>query len=115
MRLNPPDRTVMSGAVEVDGRDVVAAKEGDLSDIRGRVVSMIFQEPATALDPVFTIGRQITETIVRHENISRQAAEKRALELLELVQIPSAKRRLAASTGRRETAAFGQVGTAADG
>jgi hypothetical protein len=57
---------------------------------------MIFQEPMTALDPVFTIGQQIGETVRRHEKASRREAEARALELLELVQIPSAKRRLAA-------------------
>jgi peptide/nickel transport system ATP-binding protein len=67
-----------------------------LSRIRGEAVSMIFQEPMTALDPVFTIGQQIAETVIRHERVSREAADKRALELLELVQIPSAKRRLGA-------------------
>jgi peptide/nickel transport system ATP-binding protein len=96
MRLNPPRRTVMSGTVMIAGRDVMAASERRLADLRGGVVSMIFQEPMTALDPVFTIGRQITETIIRHESVSRAEADRRALELLELVQIPSAKRRLAA-------------------
>ena len=94
MRLNPAARTVMSGTVRVGGHDVVAATERQLADIRGGVVSMIFQEPATALDPVFTIGQQIRETIRRHERISRADAARRALELLERVQIPSAKRRL---------------------
>src|ERR1700722_19070222 len=55
---------------------------------------MIFQEPMTALDPVFTIGTQIAETIVAHEGISWREARKRALELLEMVQVPSAARRL---------------------
>ena len=70
--------------------------EGELQDFRGGDVAMIFQEPMTALDPVFTIGQQIAETVRRHEKASRRAADARALELLELVQIPSAKRRLAA-------------------
>jgi peptide/nickel transport system ATP-binding protein len=70
--------------------------EGQLQDFRGSTVAMIFQEPMTALDPVFTIGTQIAETVCRHERISRSAGMARALELLELVQIPSAKRRLAA-------------------
>ena len=96
MRLNPPRRTVMSGTVRVGGHDLLAASERKLADIRGSVVSMIFQEPMTALDPVFTIGRQIRETIQRHERIGRAEADKRALELLELVQVPSAKRRLEA-------------------
>ncbi len=94
MRLNPPRQTVMTGAVNVGGHDLVAATERQLPDIRGRVVSMIFQEPMTALDPVFTIGRQIRETIRRHEPVDHATADRRALELLELVQVPSAKRRL---------------------
>ena len=96
MRLNPPRRTVMTGTVQVGGHDVVAASERRMADLRGGLVSMIFQEPMTALDPVFTIGRQISETVVRHEGVSRASADTRALELLELVQVPSAKRRLAA-------------------
>jgi peptide/nickel transport system ATP-binding protein len=96
MRLNPARRTVMAGTVRVGGHDIVAASERQLADIRGGVVSMIFQEPMTALDPVFTVGRQIRETITRHEPVSRAEAERRALDLLELVQVPSAKRRLAA-------------------
>jgi peptide/nickel transport system ATP-binding protein len=95
MRLLPKTAKV-SGTVEVAGRDVVAMGEGELADFRGGEVAMIFQEPMTALDPVFTIGRQIAETVQRHEKASRRDAEARALELLELVQIPSAKRRLAA-------------------
>jgi peptide/nickel transport system ATP-binding protein len=96
MRLNPPARTQMTGSLTVAGHDVVNASELQMSALRGALVSMIFQEPMTALDPVFTIGRQITETIIRHEGISHAEAYRRALELLELVQIPSAKRRLAA-------------------
>jgi peptide/nickel transport system ATP-binding protein len=94
MRLNPPRKTVMSGTMRIDGQDVMAASERQLADLRGGVVSMIFQEPMTALDPVFKIGTQIAETIVRHEGTSRAEAERRALDLLELVQIPSAKQRL---------------------
>jgi peptide/nickel transport system ATP-binding protein len=96
MRLNPPRKTVMTGTVRVGGHDLINTSERSLADIRGSVVSMIFQEPMTALDPVFTIGRQIRETIRRHEKIDNAAADRRALELLELVQVPSAKRRLEA-------------------
>ena len=67
-----------------------------LREVRGTKVAMIFQEPMIALDPVFTIGEQIAETIVRHEGMSYAAANRRALELLEMVQIPSAARRLKA-------------------
>ena len=94
MRLNPANKTVISGTLRVNGQDLVRATERQLSDLRGRVVSMTFQEPMTALDPVFKIGRQIAETIIRHEGTSRAEADKRALDLLELVQIPSAKERL---------------------
>jgi peptide/nickel transport system ATP-binding protein len=96
MRLNPPRRTVMGGTLLVGGNDMLTMPDNRLADIRGSWVSMIFQEPMTALDPVFTIGKQIRETILRHEKISHADAERRALDLLELVQIPSAKRRLAA-------------------
>jgi len=62
--------------------------------LRGNRIAMIFQEPATALDPVFTIGQQISETLVRHQGMTRGEARRRALEWLERVQIPSARRRL---------------------
>jgi peptide/nickel transport system ATP-binding protein len=76
------------------GHDVLALDEEELSAFRGQTVSMIFQEPALALDPVYTIGRQITETVMRHEGKSQSAARARALDMLEVVRIPSAKRRL---------------------
>jgi peptide/nickel transport system ATP-binding protein len=96
MRLLPPRKTAMSGTVEFDGQDLLAMSEGDLAAKRGRDIAMIFQEPALAFDPVFTIGRQIAETVQRHEGVSAQAAMARARELLDLVQIPSAERRLKA-------------------
>jgi peptide/nickel transport system ATP-binding protein len=95
MKLLPKTAKV-TGEIEVAGRDVQAMSESQLADFRGGDVAMIFQEPMTALDPVFTIGRQIAETVQRHEGASRSTADARALELLELVQIPSAKRRLSA-------------------
>jgi peptide/nickel transport system ATP-binding protein len=95
MKLLPKSARV-TGRIAVAGRDVQAMNERQLQDFRGGDVAMIFQEPMTALDPVFTIGQQIAETVVRHEGATRAAGMARALELLELVQIPSAKRRLAA-------------------
>src|SRR5437879_248734 len=94
MRLLPKKRTQISGSVKVLGRDVLALDDEELSAFRGRTVSMIFQEPALALDPVYTIGQQIAETVMRHEGNSQTAARARALEMLEVVRIPSAKRRL---------------------
>ena len=96
MRLLPKKRTQISGSVKVLGRDVLALDDEELSAFRGQTVSMIFQEPALALDPVYTIGRQIAETVMRHEGKSEKEATARALEMLEVVRIPSAKRRLEA-------------------
>ncbi|MEN5081622.1 ABC transporter ATP-binding protein [Bosea sp. TWI1241] len=95
MRLFPATAR-LDGRVTVDGIDVLGLGAGQLRSIRGGLISMIFQEPMTALDPVFTVGQQIAETLVCHEGISYRAAHGRALELLELVQVPSAKRRLEA-------------------
>ena len=95
MRLFPSTAR-LSGLVKVDGHDVAALDDRGLQNLRGPLVSMIFQEPMTALDPVFTVGRQIAESIVYHEGVSYRVAHKRALELFELVQVPSAARRLSA-------------------
>jgi peptide/nickel transport system ATP-binding protein len=94
MRLLPKKRTQISGTVKVLGRDVLAMNDDELSAFRGQSVSMIFQEPALALDPVYTIGHQIAESVMRHEGKSLKEATARALEMLEVVRIPSAKRRL---------------------
>ena len=94
MRLLPKKRTEIAGYIRVLGRDVLALDDEELSAFRGQDVSMIFQEPALALDPVYTIGRQIAETVMRHEGKSQSEAVARALEMLEVVRIPSAKRRL---------------------
>src|SRR3569833_2857538 len=94
MRLLPKKRTQITGSVKVMGRDVLALDDEELSAFRGRTVSMIFQEPGLALDPVYTIGRQIAETVVRHEGKSYAEGNARALEMLDVVRIPSAKRRL---------------------
>src|SRR5579871_2619522 len=94
MRLLPKKRTTISGSIRLAGRDVLALDDDELSAFRGQTVSMIFQEPALALDPVYTIGQQIAETVIRHEGKSASEARGRALEMLEVVRIPSARRRL---------------------
>jgi peptide/nickel transport system ATP-binding protein len=94
MRLLPTRRTLITGEIRVDGHDIIGIDDVAMADLRGPTVAMIFQEPMTAFDPVFTIGDQIAETVRRHEKITDAAARKRALELLEMVQIPSAARRL---------------------
>jgi peptide/nickel transport system ATP-binding protein len=94
LRLLPAHRTAITGTLRVAGRDVLELDEGALGEMRGGVVSMIFQEPMLALDPVYTIGDQIAETVVRHTGATWSAARQRALEMLEHVRIPSARRRL---------------------
>ena len=93
--LHPPRRTAVGGRVEVAGRDVLAMRGREIADFRGKVASMIFQEPLLALDPVYTVGAQIVESIRRHEpETSGAQARARALELFERVRIPSPARRL---------------------
>jgi peptide/nickel transport system ATP-binding protein len=92
--LLPVGRTVIGGTIRFAGADVPADRTDRLAEWRGRRIAMIFQEPMLALDPVFTIGDQIAEAIVRHEAVAWSVAWKRAQELLDLVQIPSAARRL---------------------
>src|SRR5262252_5645801 len=96
MRLLPKRRAQLSGSIRVGNHDIRALTERQLTEVRGSTVAMIFQEPMTALDPVYTIGDQIAETVVRHEGRSHRAAMERALNLLRLVKIPSPERRLKA-------------------
>lgn len=94
MRLNPEKRTKLDGQILVGGRDVMGMDTRALSAFRGAEAAMIFQEPLLALDPVYSLGDQIVETIRRHEPISKDAARARALQLFDRVRIPSAKSRL---------------------
>ncbi len=94
LRLHNEKRTRMQGEILVRGSDVLSMKPRELTDLRGRTVSMIFQEPMLAMDPVYTVGRQIIETIRKHEPVSAEEARRRALHLFERVRIPSPERRL---------------------
>ena len=94
MRLLPEKRARIKGSVTLGGQDVLALQGDALRAFRGGSVAMIFQEPMTALDPVYTIGQHLIETIRRHKGGSRAAARKRAIELLDLVKIPSPERRV---------------------
>jgi oligopeptide/dipeptide ABC transporter ATP-binding protein len=95
MRLiEPPGRIEPGSRVLLDGVDLISLGEVPLRAIRGGQISMIFQEPMTSLNPVVKIGDQIRETITTHEAVSREAATARALEMLRLVNIPDAERRL---------------------
>jgi peptide/nickel transport system ATP-binding protein len=94
MRLLP-SRTaaIVGGSVVFDGRDLTELSRRELEDVRGRQMAMIFQDPMTSLNPTLTIGAQIVETLRRHLRLSGDAARKRALEILEEVEIPDARRR----------------------
>jgi peptide/nickel transport system ATP-binding protein len=94
LRLHPPRKTRIEGAIRVDGIDVMALEGAALAAFRGKGASMVFQEPMLALDPVYTVGDQIVEAVLRHERMPRAQARKRALEWFEHVRIPSPERRL---------------------
>jgi oligopeptide/dipeptide ABC transporter ATP-binding protein len=91
--IQSPGR-VVGGSVMFDGRELVGRKDKDMEDIRGREIAMIFQDPMTSLNPTLTIGTQITETLRRHLNMTKDEARKRAVGLLEEVHIPNAAARL---------------------
>jgi peptide/nickel transport system ATP-binding protein len=94
MRLHPPHKTTITGKVTVAGQDVLSLNGQALSDLRGKDIAMVFQEPMLAFDPAFTVGNQIAEVVMRHEGCSYEAARTRALEMLECVHIPSPRKRL---------------------
>ncbi|MBT7369629.1 MAG: ABC transporter ATP-binding protein, partial [Gammaproteobacteria bacterium] len=90
MRLLPqPMGQVVSGTVNFDGRDLAHLTLPEMEKIRGARIGMVFQEPMTALNPVHTIGRQITEVLLLHKNITAQEATREGVEILDKVGIPS--------------------------
>jgi peptide/nickel transport system ATP-binding protein len=94
MGLLPKRSAEVSGAIRFDGFDLLAADDETLRDLRGNRVAMIFQEPMTSLNPSFTIGDQIIETILRHRGGARRTARERAIALLRRVHIPSPEKRI---------------------
>ncbi len=94
MKLNPmPPARIKEGSIDLCGEDIVAANEKKMQDIRGRLVSMIFQDPMTCLNPTMKVGKQLTEAICQHRKLSKDEAKKEAVRLLEMVQIPNAAER----------------------
>lgn len=89
----PPGK-IVSGEILYEGRDILKLKEPEMRAIRGAKISMIFQEPMTALNPVFTVGEQIAEALRVHKGMNRREAMDKAAELLSLVNIPSARDRI---------------------
>ena len=89
MQLIPsPPGKITSGEIIYKGEDLLKKSECEIQNIRGKEISMIFQEPMTSLNPVVTVGKQIMEAVLTHENISKEDAKKRALEMISLVGIP---------------------------
>jgi peptide/nickel transport system ATP-binding protein len=89
----PPGR-IMGGRVMFEGQDLVPLSPTEMRKIRAKQIGIVFQEPMTSLNPVYTVGQQIAETVREHEGLSRRAAMGRAAEMLALVQIPNASRRV---------------------
>ena len=95
LRLVPePPGRIVGGAVRLDGRDLLQLSEERMKEVRGNDISMIFQEPMTSLNPVFTIGQQISEAVLLHQGGSKKEAMERAIEMLRLVHIPEPARRV---------------------
>jgi oligopeptide/dipeptide ABC transporter ATP-binding protein len=95
MRLIPdPPGRIVDGVVWYNGQNLLLLEDREIQHVRGKEISMIFQEPMTALTPVLTIGRQLTETIVEHQGVSLQEATDRAVAMLRLVRIPEPEKRL---------------------
>lgn len=94
MKLNPtPPARIKEGTLELCDRDIVAASEKEMQSIRGQLVSMIFQDPMTCLNPTMKVGKQITETLHKHKKLSGKECHDEAIRLLKLVQIPNAEER----------------------
>ncbi|MGV8950881.1 MAG: ABC transporter ATP-binding protein [Cypionkella sp.] len=85
--------TAVGGSVQFDGANLLTQSKSALRDVRGNRIAMIFQEPTTSLNPAYTIGAQISESLIRHKKLSKAQAKSRAIEMLNLVRIPSAERR----------------------
>ena len=90
MRLLAPASSRIEGQVLLNGRDLLSLSEKEMRGVRGNDISMIFQEPMTSLNPIFTIGRQISEVLIRHKGLSKREARSETVRLLEKVRIPNA-------------------------
>lgn len=94
MRLLSDNGKITGGEIIFDGKDISTATESVMEDIRGNDIGMIFQDPMTSLNPVFTVGDQLIEPLTKHRNLSKKEARKVACEMLELVGIPSPEKRM---------------------
>ena len=94
MKLLPPNAKIATGEINFNGTDLVGLKEREMRSIRGNQISMIFQDPMTSLNPVYTIGNQLVEAIRLHQKVTKKEAKAEAIRLLELVGIQAAAKRL---------------------
>ncbi|MWV44098.1 ATP-binding cassette domain-containing protein [Paenibacillus sp. HJL G12] len=94
MRLLAKSAKIKNGSIRFEGKELASLPEKQMQNIRGKDISMIFQDPMTSLNPTMTIGKQITEVLRKHQNMGRDAAAKRAVELLNQVGIPNPEKRL---------------------
>jgi oligopeptide/dipeptide ABC transporter ATP-binding protein len=94
LRLIQPPGRIAGGSIRFRGRDLLTLSQSEMRAVRGAEIALIFQEPMTALNPVFTVGDQIAETLLVHHTVERRAARARAIELLEAVRIPDAAARV---------------------
>jgi peptide/nickel transport system ATP-binding protein/oligopeptide transport system ATP-binding protein len=94
LRLVSPPGRIVGGSIRFDGKDLLALSKEEMRQIRGNQISMIFQEPMSSLNPVFTVGNQIGEAIRLHQKVSRAEARNRTIEMLRKVQIPSSESRV---------------------
>lgn len=94
LRLVPPPGRIVRGEIKYKGRDLLKYSIDEMRKIRGKEISMVFQEPTTSLNPVFTIGDQIIEALILHQGLKRKEAQKKAVQLLNLVHIPSPESRI---------------------
>lgn len=93
MRLIPsPPGKIVSGDILFEGKSILALSEAEMREIRGNKMSVIFQEPMTSLNPVFTVGFQISEAVILHQKLSKEEARKKAIEMVKLVGIPRAEK-----------------------
>ena len=90
---SPPGR-IARGSIELSGRDLTRCSDAEMRDVRGRDISMIFQEPMTALNPVFTIGNQMVDVLRRHRGLTKRQARSAAIEMLDKVGIPVPRKRI---------------------
>ena len=114
MRLHSERSTDQTGSIKIDQQEIMDLSNRQLQKLRGPKVAMIFQEPLLAFDPVYTVGKQITEALIKHKGLSKQQAREKALEALKSVRIPSPEQRLDAyphemSGGMRQRAMIAQA------